>query len=126
MKSLSVKPKYVAQIMSGAKTIELRSWPTKHRGSLLICSTQPDGHARCVVSIVDCRPFVAADADAAQSEWRDGLFAWVIGTVTPITPIPVKGKLSLFLVDDSLIHELQAAEREIPLPSLPVGGVLIA
>ncbi len=125
MKSLSVKPQYVAQMLAGRKTIELRSWPTSHRGPLLICATRPDGFARCVAKIVGCRPFARQDAAAACSDWRPGLYAWEIGRVTPIRPFRVKGKLSLFATDDAMIHELDAAERKAPLPPIPVGGEIV-
>jgi hypothetical protein len=126
MKSLSVKPQYVRQMLAGQKTIELRSWPTKHRGPLLICATQPDGHARCVAEVLDCRPFAESDARAACSLWRPGLYAWVLGSVREIVPFRVRGMLSLFPTDDTLIHELDAAEREVPLPPLPIVGMVVA
>ena len=36
MKAISIRQPYANQILSGAKTIEVRSWPTKHRGDILI------------------------------------------------------------------------------------------
>lgn len=39
MKALSVKQPWAALIASGQKTIETRTWPTKYRGALLICSS---------------------------------------------------------------------------------------
>ena len=56
MKALSIKEPYISEIISGEKTMEYRSWPTKHRGDLLLCgSASPKGDyagvAACVVEI---------------------------------------------------------------------------
>jgi len=63
MKTLVIKPDFVARILAGKKTLEVRSWPTKCRGDLLLCAakapkhpTLPGGHAICKVKLVDCRP----------------------------------------------------------------------
>ena len=40
MKALSLWEPWASLMMLGAKTIETRSWPTKHRGPLLICAAQ--------------------------------------------------------------------------------------
>ena len=100
MKALSIKPQYVARILSGQKRIELRSWPTKHRGPMLVCATLPDGHARCIVDITDCREYLPEDARAADSDYDpdEFLYAWIIGSVTAIAPFPVKGRLGLYEV----------------------------
>ncbi len=99
MKAISIKPEYADQIRAGTKTIELRGKRTSHRGALLICSTLPDGHARCIVDLIDCRPFLPTDAKAAQSNYRPGLFAYVLENVRPIEPFPVRGNVVLFDVD---------------------------
>ena len=40
MKAISLWEPWASLMMLGAKTIETRSWPTKHRGPLLICAAQ--------------------------------------------------------------------------------------
>ena len=106
MRALSVKPQWASMIESGEKTIELRSRRTLHRGPLLICATQPDGRARCIVNVIDCRPYEPADAKAAASEYRDGLWAWVLGDVEPVDRVPIRGSLGFFHVDDALIRRI--------------------
>lgn len=97
MKALSVKPNYAHEIMTEQKIFEYRSWDTRHRGDLLICSTARKlkgfiaGHALCVVNLRDTRKL------------SDGTFAWVLDDVRLIKPFKVKGQLRLFEVDDSLI-----------------------
>jgi hypothetical protein len=38
MKAISVRQPYAGLIVQGEKTIEMRTWQTSYRGSLLICS----------------------------------------------------------------------------------------
>ncbi|MCI7403953.1 MAG: ASCH domain-containing protein [Pyramidobacter sp.] len=72
IKGLSVRQPWANQIVCGTKTVEWRSWATKYRGPLLICSTaQPDSRFRAmckdypeyngvacgIVTLADCVPF---------------------------------------------------------------------
>ena len=59
MKALSLHPMYAADIATGNKVEEYRTWQTNHRGNLLICASQyndgwffPRGYALCVVDVV--------------------------------------------------------------------------
>jgi hypothetical protein len=78
MKALSVRQPWADCIAEGEKTIEVRSWQTKHRGVIAIhASSRPDtdigeyteglplGVVVCTVEIIDCRPLAIADCDAA-------------------------------------------------------------
>lgn len=123
MKALSVRQPFAFFISEGAKTIELRSRPTNHRGPLLICASKsggdwwyrdseitcelPKGAHACVVNLVDCRPATKEDAVAAQCEPEDiteGMWAWVLSDdSTPVLPTPVVGRLNMFDVADELI-----------------------
>lgn len=97
MKAISIKQPWANQIIFGNKKIEYRSWPTKYRGDVLICSSKKSepgacasaliGHAIGIVEIVDC-----------TGNHEDG-FEWHLETPRPITPFPVKGKLSFFEVE---------------------------
>lgn len=40
MKAFSIKQPYANKILTGLKTIELRSWQTTYRGDLLICTSR--------------------------------------------------------------------------------------
>lgn len=124
MKALSVQQPFAYEILSGLKTIEVRSWDTLHRGDLLICSSKKAaypaeemedmeedygctflyGHALCVVTVADVRPMRKGDEDEALVEEIDPeAYSWVLEDVRPAVPFPVKGKLNLFDVDDGLI-----------------------
>ena len=70
MKALSIHPYYAMAIVSGQKTIEIRSWETSYRGDILICSTAKKqrgtipGHALGVVTLEDIRRFEKKDFKA--------------------------------------------------------------
>jgi hypothetical protein len=124
MKAINVQQPFAFEIMSGQKTIEVRTWDTLHRGDLLICSSrkpaypQEDmeemeddygctflyGHALCIVRVSDIRPMEKGDEEKALMDEIDPeAFSWVLEDVRPVVPFPLKGKQGLFDVDDSLI-----------------------
>lgn len=103
MQALSIRQPWASLIASGRKTIEVRSWSTKYRGPLLICAGKkphdglPTGVALATVDLLDCRPFRRGeDETAACCDADAGDFAWMLGDVRAITPLPVSGKLGLF------------------------------
>lgn len=111
MKALSVRQPHASDILSGRKTLEIRSRQTHHRGDLLICVTAkpvfddlPTGMALCIVRLVECRPMKARDAKAARCSYQPGHFAYILEDVRPVRPVSVKGKLGFFNVDDALIE----------------------
>lgn len=100
--------------MQGTKNIEYRTWDTKYRGDLLICSSANpqvpgtmSGCALCVVELVDI-----------QYDPERDVYEWHLDNVRKIKTFPVKGKLNLFEVDDALIHfadeEHQNAQASAP------------
>ena len=102
MKALSVRGDYVMDMITGKKKIEYRTWQTKYRGPLLMCSTTKKvagaapGYALCVVNL-------------KSIEWSDfdDCFHWNIELQDLIEPVPVKGQLKLFNVDDSMITPIK-------------------
>lgn len=108
MKALSIHPYFAMAIAEGAKSIECRTWKTDYRGDLLIVATNKKevgtipGHALCVVTLKDVRPFTKKDLDDAmmvKEDYQDGLFAWELTYNRLIKPIPLKGRLSLWNYD---------------------------
>jgi len=121
MKAVSIKQPWASQIADGTKTLEVRVWPTEHRGPLLICSSRRpfiDGHrhgeALCVVNVVDCRLMTPSDVRFARVEFTPNHFVWVLRDVRPIEPFSVVGQLRLFEIPDKFIHER--------LPQVPSGS----
>ncbi|MFC4770620.1 ASCH domain-containing protein [Enterococcus hermanniensis] len=98
MRALSLRPDYAWEVLTGEKVFEYRTWPTKHRGDLLICATAKkiegfiSRHAIVVVEVTDCQKL------------SDGTYAWKLDNIRCIKPFPVKGQQRLFNVDDSLIE----------------------
>ena len=109
MKALSIYPDPVMEIFMGLKNIEYRTWQTDYRGDLLICAgskKEPgyvNGYAYFVVSLLDIRPEDSLDED------RRG-YEWLLGAPRLIRPIPVRGRLFLFDVDDALIHYIEGGD----------------
>ncbi len=121
MKALSIKQPWAWAIAAGHKTIETRTWPTKHRGELLIvASKQPDkdmmkwfednkpagfsehleyGKAIAVSRLTDCRPMTDIDGDAAMCDRYEGAFSWFLRNIRKIEPFEVKGQLGIYEVD---------------------------
>lgn len=98
MKALSVRGNYVLDMIAGKKKIEYRTWYTKYRGDLLMCSTAKKvagavpGYALCVVHL-----------DSVEYCEEDDFYHWNISNVRVIKPIHVKGQLKLFSVPNKLI-----------------------
>ena len=114
MKALSIDPEFAYYISNGEKTVECRSWKTNYRGTLLICAGKApvpgciSGHAYCTAELVDVVPFTEEHVEAACMEGvpEGKFYAWILDDVRYIYPIPVRGKMGLFDVDDSLIKYL--------------------
>lgn len=113
MKAISIRNPFAHFILCGEKTIECRTWQTDYRGDVLICSSANpkvkntiSGHALCVARLDSIEPFTKDHLDAAcMGDVPDvKCYAWHLTDVRVIKPFPVKGKLNLFDVDDSLIE----------------------
>ena len=107
MKAISLHQPWASWIARGLKTIETRSFRTRQRGPLLICSTKmpdlglecyPLGKALCIVNVDDCRPMRKTDEDEAMCTCEPGRWAWVLSDITPIDPFDVKGSQGFFEV----------------------------
>lgn len=105
MKALSIHPYFAMAVVSGCKSIEVRTWSTEYRGDILICSTAAKyhgtipSHALGIVTLKDVRQLKKSDCEEAMilsKDYSSDLFAWVLEYNRLIEPIPVKGKLSLW------------------------------
>ena len=102
MKALSIWPEYATAIAQGWKTVEWRSWKTDYRGDIVICSSSRktkgfvSGHALCVVELVDIVPFGRDHLEAAQMDYVEEGYAWILKNNRMIKPVPVNGKLRLW------------------------------
>lgn len=123
MKALSIKNPYANLILEKYKPIEIRSQNIEYRGDILICASLkkvlwydcfnpknvltgniPQLYNNCgfaigIATIVDCRPMIKQDEQAAFCQFKEGSFAWVLENPRRVNPFPVKGQLGLFNVD---------------------------
>ena len=106
MKALSIHAPYIYEIITGEKKEEYRTWKPKELGRILLCSSSKkyhnyvSGYALCTVEITRIKKYPWDRPDGRM------LYGWVVRNVEYIKPFPVKGKLHLFEVDDSLIEPL--------------------
>jgi hypothetical protein len=115
MKALSIREPYIYDIALGVKTEEYRTWVTPHRGPVLLCASSYKvpkigkyfitGHAIAIVDITSIEK---------RYDFNGVYYAWKLDNVRLVKPFPVKGKLHLFNVDDSLIEPLN-----IPIDDWP-------
>ena len=135
MKALSVKQPWAELIALGAKPIEVRTWRTDYRGPLaIVASTAPATDAMhdrpeidcsvrgalvCVVELVDVRALRRGDRFAAagetpgrarkgDAEEHEGVFAWVLRAPRRCLTVPVRGRLSLYTIDDAIVRYVNA------------------
>jgi hypothetical protein len=129
MKALSIRQPWIDAILSGAKTVEVRARPTRHRGPLYLHASRTFGSAEreqldrlrglghalpdpdpdrlgAVIGqarLVDCRLMEPDDWTAALAEPRQGRYwAWILSGAKPLRkPLPVKGQRTLFEVERS-------------------------
>lgn len=122
MKALSVRQPWAGLIASGKKRIELRTWTVSYRGPLLICAgvslykgkgkddypedEWPRGVAICIVDLVDIRaPRDRDERFTGSGNAPSGReLCWVLERPRLVSPFPVRGKLSIFEVEDRLIR----------------------
>lgn len=101
-KAISLKQPFANLVCEGQKTIETRTWNTKYRGDLVICSSQnpkiePYGKALCVVEVYNTEPMKKEHEEAACSKLYPRAWAWYLRNVRKIDPpVSVKGKLGIF------------------------------
>ncbi|MFW6264163.1 MAG: ASCH domain-containing protein, partial [Cyanobacteriota bacterium] len=122
-KAISLHQPWASLIALGRKHYETRSWKTSYRGKLLICAAKkrpsqaqlnlfglsaedaPLGVAVAIADLVDCLSITSELAGQISLEelkagnWTVGRYAWKLENITPIHPVPVRGKQGLWNVD---------------------------
>jgi hypothetical protein len=128
-KSLSVKNPFAYYIQQGFKKIEIRSRPTKFRGTLTICSSarpviekMVSGAVQCQVELYDC----VKVSDLTPGQWDLTLlptgekeqyadhYGWMLRGVKPMVEIPVSGQLGIWdlcLNDGDLVEYPQVLQE---------------
>lgn len=127
MKAISIRNPWAYDILSGYKNFEYRTWQTKYRGDLLICSSANpkiegmiSGHALIVCNLSDITRvtrsnFLKLELDEPPED-SEKIFAWHLTDFRMIKPFKVKGKLNFFEIDDKLIKyidEKSMSDKEV-------------
>ena len=105
MKAISIRQPWAHDILCGVKKYEYRTWPVKHRGDLLICSSAApkiegtiSGYALIVANLSDVTqitPHNYEQFDISKPYPGERLFAWHLTDFKTIKPFKVKGKINL-------------------------------
>ncbi len=121
MKALSLKQPWAELIVSGKKTIEIRSWNTKFRGEFIVhASKQPSEEAMkrmgytilptgCIVGkamITGVKEYHTIEEFEKDSDkhfakgytWKGKLYGFIIENAQRIPERPLKGQLNFFEV----------------------------
>jgi len=90
--AISIHGKYCDQIYARTKTVEYRTWPTSHRGDILVCrtadkDTHMPGLCGIVADLYDC------------VDTGDGAYAFLLRNIRHIKPFAVKGQQRIFNID---------------------------
>lgn len=124
MKAISLWQPWASAMAMGLKKNETRSWPTKHRGDLVICSAKkilteaeikatnktvfdiwkenlPYGFALCVVEVYDCIPTEFALGLSAielnLGDYTPSRFVWITRNCRVLKePIPIVGRQGIW------------------------------
>ena len=120
MKALTIRQPWAWAILAGRKTVENRSYPTAHRGPLLVhagasrsslIDTLPDGTVvpnalafGCLVGTVELMDCVRVD-QLPPGPFVCGPWCWLLANPRSLrTPIPYVGRQRMFDVPDGFVH----------------------
>jgi len=111
MKAITIQQPWAELIACGVKTVENRSWPTKHRGRIAIHAGMSRKHGYddqlvygaviAIADLYDCVPVESAPVGPhAMGPW-----CWLLRDVHRIRPQFIRGSLGLWSVDLKAIPE---------------------
>ena len=89
MKAITLEGEYWDEVERGEKTEEYRTWPTTHRGDILICYAACGGSPGATSMVADLYDCVAIDK---------GLYAFKLRNVRYFRPFTVRGQQRIFNV----------------------------
>lgn len=132
MKALTICQPYAHLIVRGEKRVENREWPTSYRGRILIHAgksrawLEPEDErmfatlndplvfgaivgAATLVDVLHIDRIQAGEYDHAHPwlrahEHTNGTWCWILADVQRLIPVPFKGSLGLFDVDQVVLR----------------------
>ena len=130
--AISVRQPWAELLISGRKTIEVRSWAPEYRGRMWLhagLKSDPELESEfgfkdlyrggfvgsieliAVVPITKERWMQWHDKHLDRGEYRSGLAAWMVGAPRRFqVPVSGKGQLNLFYPPVDIAHELKRSE----------------
>lgn len=146
VKALSFRQPWAELVLQGRKTLDLRTWSTRHRGPLAIYASQTVEKEACLqhgldpdqlttgalVGLVDLVGVVELDQAAYDARaaghlsgrhFQEPLFGWELANPRPLAdPLPTSGRLLLFDVDIPDYGESSDQEHDQPImqPAQPI------
>ena len=105
--AISIQEPWASMIASGKKTIEVRSWKTNHRGTIVLCASKKvpgkyAGHAFALADIIEVRKMEPGDEKHAGGFFDPNQFSWVLSNVRRFKKFPIIGKIGVFKIDTKL------------------------
>jgi hypothetical protein len=133
--AISVRQPWAELLISGRKSIEIRSWAPEYRGRLwLHAGLKSDLELErrfglqdlyrggfvgsiqliAIVPVTQERWSQWLDKHLDSGKYRGGLVAWMVGAPRRFpTPVPGKGQLNLFYPSAEIVQQLKRNESEL-------------
>src|SRR6266542_3775250 len=130
--AISVRQPWAELLVTGQKSIEIRSWATDYRGRMWLhagLKRDPELEHRFGFKALYTGGFIGSiklvalvpmtrdrwmqwrDRHLDPGEFRNGLIAWIVDRPRRFPmPVPSKGQLGLFNPPDEVIQQLKAAD----------------
>jgi len=145
MKTLSIRQPWAELIMQGRKTIEIRTWPTKHRGKLAVHVSQTIDRKACqmygfdpkqlstgvIIGTVEVVTMLQFDVEQWQTlqpqhlklgDYQEKYIGWQLANARRLpNPIPQKGGRRLFETE-FVVGTSSASQEGVKAPTTSVGS----
>jgi hypothetical protein len=126
IRCLAVRQPFAWAIMTGAKDIENRSWSTDYRGPIVIQASSSKTDVNqiakagklpprdfvygALLGMVDLVDVVPMSEDLEANPWAFGSYCWRVANPRLFPePIPAKGKLMLYAIQEELAERVRAS-----------------
>jgi tetratricopeptide (TPR) repeat protein len=126
IRCLAVRQPWAWAIMTGAKDIENRSWSTDYRGRIVILASSMKTEVNqigkaaklpprdfvysALLGMVDLVDVVPMSEDLEANPWAWGPYCWRVANPRLLPePIPAKGKLMLYALQEELAERVRLA-----------------
>lgn len=97
VRAITIRPGPAQDLLAGRKRIENRAWGRHVRGEIALHVSQPDGHVRAVIAVLDVvTPEEALRRYPDQRDYISGPLCWVIRLVRLVPPVRARGRLNLW------------------------------